>query len=247
MRVLIALSVLACIAAAPPVAPDPVPSTVPLPEIGRTRANTPACAAMRDLVVPSFAAAQRADARFAETRKTLPSYAEISADRDAGVKYGIHREAGLARLATDASRLQQEALTIKKALDDPRLAKSSNDPQVAVERSQLEQLYAAQRVRADALNEFVMREQVAVAPHTLGSNRGIATRDAKYGKVDDPPPDAPPLPGSSASPGMPLLTGLDPAEDKRRLDTWGAAVSQAVRKSEAEAAMTFLPIAQGCR
>jgi hypothetical protein len=225
------------------VAPSPQPSPV-LPEIGRTRANTPACAAMRDLVIPSFAAAQRADARFTETRKTLPSYADVRADRDEGTKYGVNREAGLARLGSDAARLEQEAQSIKKALDDPRLAKTSTDPQVVAERQQLEQLYAVQRARADALNEFVLREQVAIAPHTIGSNRGIAPR-TKFEPVEPPPPIA--VPGSTAPPGMPLLTGIDQQEDKRRIDEWTNGIALLVRKSEAEAAMTFLPIAQSCR
>lgn len=241
-RVPVALStLLVCIAAAP--APSPEPSSV-LPEIGRTRANTPACAAMRDLVIPSFAAAQRADARFVETRKTLPSYADIRADRDEGTKYGVQREAGLARLGSDAARLEQEAQSIKKALDDPRLAKTSTDPQVVAERQQLEQLYAVQRARADALNEFVLREQVAIAPHTIGSNRGIAAK-MKLDPVEPTPAIA--APGSTAPPGMPLLTGIDQQEDKRRMEQWTNGIALLVRKSEAEAAVTFLPIAQSCR
>jgi hypothetical protein len=45
----------------------------PLPNIGRTRALNRACAAMRDLIVPSFEAAVRADKRFVETRTTRRS------------------------------------------------------------------------------------------------------------------------------------------------------------------------------
>jgi hypothetical protein len=244
MRLLVALvlacSAALCIAAAPE--PDATPSGPALPEIGRTRANTPACAAMRDLVIPAFAAAQRADARFVETRKALPRYAEIAADRDPRERTGIHREAGLARLGTDASRLLQEALTIKKALEDPRLAKSSTDPQVVTERAQLEQLYAVQRARADALNEFVMREHAALAPPP--ANNGTARRTSAP-PVDEPPPIT--IPADSGPRGMPLLTGINPDEDKRRMDDWGTSISLVVRRSEAEAAVTFLPIAQGCR
>ncbi|MBV8750453.1 MAG: hypothetical protein JO103_12160, partial [Candidatus Eremiobacteraeota bacterium] len=43
------------------------PPPTALPPIGRVRAATPACTAMRDLVIPSFATALKSDAVFAQS------------------------------------------------------------------------------------------------------------------------------------------------------------------------------------
>src|ERR1700681_2652383 len=110
--VLVAFATVA--AAAPPPSPVPgateAPPTVQLPEIGRIRATAPACAAMRDLVVPSFAAVQRADARFAETRKRLPQYVDILDDKEN--RNGVFRQSALAKLDADATALLNEALIL---------------------------------------------------------------------------------------------------------------------------------------
>jgi len=238
MRVLAALAVLVTIAA------DPVaePSTAPLPEIGRTRANSPACAAMRDLVIPSFAAAQRADARFVETRKQLPNYGSVLADDEN--KNSVFRDAALARLDTDVSVLLREALVIKKALADPRLAAGSSDPQVVAERAQLQSLYDVQRGRADLLNEFVMREHVKTAQNGMEGNGGVASRGGTYTKVDALP--GKPLPDVTAPPGMPLLNSEHGMLNRKVLDDWGTTIAAFVRTKENEAAKAFLPIAKGC-
>jgi hypothetical protein len=254
MRLLIALAVLVCVAAAPAV-PEPAPSGEPLPEIGRTRANSPACAAMRDLVVPSFAAAQRADARFAETRKRLPRYAQFAADagserirgRNVGTG-GAFRESELARLDSDAARLLQEAGVIKKLIADPRLAADSKDPQIQAERAQLEQLYEMQQRRAALLSEFVQRESTNLGKRNVGmeDKGGLDGKFAPAARNPDPSPQPIPLADTNGPRGMPLLSGLDIA-DRSRLAEWGDQIAAAVRASENEAAKTFLAIAQACR
>jgi hypothetical protein len=217
-----------------------------LPEIGRTRANSAACAAMRDLVLPSFAAAGRADAQFAETRKRLPRYIQLAADPID--KKSVVREGALSKLGSDASRLMQEALVIKQALADPRLPVHSGDPQIAAERAQLEQLFAVQAARARLLNEFVMRESTSMAVKLVGMEDSGAFGSPltlEDFKVEHLP--GKPLPAVTGAPGMPVLSGAFVALDKRQVDEWGAGISQAVRAKENEAAKAFLPIAASCR
>jgi hypothetical protein len=263
MRAPAALAVLFALAASPAPAPLPsaeaeppavaAPSGAPLPEIGRTRATSPACAAMRDIVVPAFAAARRADARFEETRKRLVRYATFASDN--GTHIGarrdvddgaVFRESELARLDTDVSRLLQEAQTIKKLIADPRLAPDSKDPLVQAERTQLARVYDQQQTRAALLAEFVQRESMSAGKNLvgMGNDRGIATRSAKLPKDPDPPPASGPPP-PTAAPGMPSLTGFDVA-DRSRLGEWGDRAALAVRASENQAAKAFLGIAKAC-
>ena len=118
--------------AGPAAAPTAAPETSPLPEIGRVRSTAPACAALRDLIVPSFSAAQRADNRFVQTRLRLPQYAEIAADKEH--HNDVFRTSALARLDADATALLTETQWLDKALRDPRL-KDTTDPQVVAERT----------------------------------------------------------------------------------------------------------------
>ncbi|MEA2689751.1 MAG: hypothetical protein QOD51_2358, partial [Candidatus Eremiobacteraeota bacterium] len=222
------------------------------PEIGRTRANSPACAAMRDLVIPAFAAARRADARFEETRKRLVRYATFVSDnitRNGARKvddYTGFREGELARLDTDASRLLQEAQTIKKLIEDPRLAPDSKDPAVQAERTELARLYDQQQTRAALVAEFVQRESMSANKKLvgMGDDAGIAPRSGKFVKEPEPAPQSA-APPPTAAPGMPALSTVDIA-DRRGLSEWGDRAALAVRASENQAAKAFLPIAKAC-
>jgi hypothetical protein len=215
----------------------------PLPNIGRTRSVNRACAAMRDLIVPSFAAAVRADVRFAETRKRLPNYTDIANDpshRDDGF-----REMLLTKLDADASTLLQEALVLNKALGDPRIAADVGDPQVMAERRSLQQLYEAQKVRANLLNEFVMRERAASAKQGIDDNSAFRSRaTTNFSGGVSPPPL--PVAALKQPPGMPLRS-LNAMADKNAVTDWGASLATYVRKNENEAARTFYSIAQSCR
>jgi hypothetical protein len=236
--------------AAPPASPAPpataqtaAPGTAkPLPEIGRVRANSPGCAAMRDLIIPAFAAAQRADMRFAQTRVRLPQYVEFA--DDPVHTNDIFRTSALAKLDADATTILNETLAINKALGDPRL-KDTSDPVIAVERAALQQLYDMQQARANQLQQFVMRERNVVAQHGMEDSgafrrrKGPATRDA------DPPPSA--IPATTGPPGMPVLNGKIAGADKVVINQWSTAMAASVRASENQAAEAFYPIADGCR
>jgi hypothetical protein len=226
----------------PPAGSDAAPYSPGLPNIGRTRSVSPACAAMRDLVVPSFAAALRADKKFAETRKRLPNYGDIAADPIH--KDDAFRESILHQLGRDASTLMEEALVMNRALGDPRIAADNKDPQVVAQRRGLQELYVAQVTRANLLNEFVMREQMAVSRRGLEDNGAFASRQSVNSRTA-PIPDMP-VPSLTAPPYMPLRSGMSMA-DRNLLDDWGASLSGYVRKSENEAAKTFYPIARSCR
>ena len=229
-------------------APAPAASTLPdLPEIGRTRATTTACAFMRDVVVPAFALAQRADARFGAVRAGLPRYIQLKADymsQRAPVKSdGIVLESQYNRLSIDTASILRDTDAIQKLLDDPRLNAASNDPTVRDERDQLNRILAAQQARGNALSQLVLRESTFLSSHLVGweDPGAFATMGIK------PALDAPPRPAPkfTSPPGMPLLNGFD-AADRARVDEWSAGMTSVVHTSEEQAAKTFLPLAQGC-
>jgi len=217
----------------------PGPIAVPIPEIGRVRSATPGCAVMRELVIPSFAAARRGDAIFAGTRKRLPAYAELLSDPQH--REGVFRESGLDKLGQDVANLFRETLVINRALGDPRLSAKSTDPQVLAERAQLQQLYAMQQTRASLLNQFVLREQVAIARGQLAGSDAFGSRNPVTTGYSPAP-----LPDMTAPPGMPLFSGNQLA-DKRIATDWGSEIASAIRSSENAAAKTFLAIANACR
>jgi hypothetical protein len=212
-----------------------------LPEIGRVRAATPVCAALRHLIMPSFAAARRADARFNETRARLPKYIDVADDPEH--RTDVFRESALSKLDADATKILNETLVLNKALGDPRF-KNPTDPQVIAAKKQLEQLYVVQQTRANILQEFVMRQRNEIARNGLGDNSAFAPR------VQVRTPDNTPLqlpPSLTAPPGMPLLNGKIAMSDKTSINDWSGNMAAAVRASENLAAQTFLPIAQSCR
>jgi hypothetical protein len=211
-----------------------------LPEIGRVRAATPGCAVMRDLIIPSFAAARRADVRFAQTRARLPQYIDFADDPEHATD--VFRESALSRLDQDATAILNETLVLNKALGDPRF-KDTSDPQVAAQKAQLQQLYNTQQARANQLQEFVMRQRNAIAKN------GMEDSGAFNGKNPSPPPisrDAP-TPVLTAPPGMPILNGKIAMADKNTINDWSGSMTAAVRASENMAARAFLPIAHSCR
>jgi hypothetical protein len=218
------------------------PFSQALPNIGRTRSVTPACAAMRDIVVPSFAAAVRADQRFVETRKRLPNYADLVDDPEHSGD--VYRLSALHKLGQDAANLMQEAETISKLLGDPRIADDVKDPQVVAERRQLQALYVAQVTRANLINEYVIREQAATAKIGIDDKTPFQPRNAANYTNPVQRPDRP-LPQFTAPPNMPLRSGIGLA-DKRAMEDWGTTLHTYVRKAENEAAKTFYPIAKSC-
>ena len=244
----------AMVAAATPAVraqPEPAPagSSAPaLPEIGRTRATTAACAVMRDIAIPAFAAAQRGDARFGGLRAGLPRYIQLKSDYNSQrvlVKSdGIMLESQYNRLSTDTASLLRETDAIRKLLDDPRLSAASSDPTIREEREQLEHVYAAQQARASVLSQLVLRESTYLSKHLVGYEDPAAFAKMNIKQDVDTPPR--PLPVITAPPGMPLLSGFD-AADRSRIDEWGAAMTRIAHDSEEQAAKTFLPLAQGCR
>jgi hypothetical protein len=215
----------------------------PLPEIGRVRSTAPACAAMRDLVLPSFSAAQRADSRFLQTRVRLPQYAEIAADKEH--HNDVFRASALARLDADATALLTETQWLDKALRDPRL-KDSSDPQVVAERTGLQQLYDVQKARANQLQEFVMRERNATVRHGMEDNGALGGRIAPLPVSGDEQPPMSPPPPLNVPRGMPRLTGINALVDKASLNEWSLNMAAAVRLGENEAAKAFLPVARSC-
>ncbi|HEY0384077.1 MAG TPA: hypothetical protein VGC72_17940 [Candidatus Elarobacter sp.] len=219
----------------------PAPAST-LPEIGRVRAATPACAAMRDLIIPSFAAARRADIRFAETRARLPQYIDFADDPEHN--NDIFRTSALAKLDADATAILNHTLVLNKALGDPRF-KDTTDPVVVAEKAQLQQLYNTQQARANQLQEFVMRERNVVAKHGMEDSNAFKGRNIPVNMDAQAPPA--PMPSLTAPPGMPLLNGRIALADKASINDWSGQMAAAVAASENQAARTFLPIARSCR
>jgi hypothetical protein len=219
--------------------PAPAPGPT-LPEIGRVRAARPACVAMRDLIIPSFAAALRADARFAQTRARLPQYIDFADDPEHSTD--VFRESALSKLDQDATAILNETLVLNRALGDPRF-KDPSDPQIIAEKAQLQQLYNTQQARANQLQEFVMRQRNVIAKNGMEDSNAFKGRNPVPASLRT---DAP-TPALTAPPGMPILNGRIALADKATINDWSGSMAAAVRASENQAAKTFLPIANSCR
>lgn len=225
------------------VEPSPVAST--LPDIGRVRASPTTCTAIRDLVVPSVLAVRRADQRYADVAKRLHRYVQIVDDEDYK-QNSVYREGALGQLDIDTIALKREALELNKALGDPRISQRAAqiDPTIAALRTQLEQMYDAQATRVNLLQEYVIREHVAINKSDLqqsdpfgSGSRGVAT----------PLPTASPMPGSTPPPlGMPEFHGLAMA-DTASIDDWAHGADAYARAPEREAARNFSAAAARCR
>lgn len=215
------------------VAPD---TTLALPEIGRVKAVGQSCAVLRDLVIPSFNAARRADARFAIAGSKLPEYARVVDESDS--RFGIQREMLLSRIGQQVSNMLEDNLTISRALGDPRFARAA-DAQVLAERDGLQQIFNAQSERAARLSEFVQRESVAIA---RGEIAGNSMTDSNRST-----PTPTPAPGYSNPPdGQPAMRGIS-LGDERSMREWTAGIDASIRMSENGAAKTFLAVASDCR
>jgi hypothetical protein len=240
-------------------AADPTPAPVPpmtlqnvavpdLPEIGRVRASTPSCAILRDLLIPSVNAAKRADDRFAILSTTGPAYAGANVDRDVSEgdlsldpRYGSDAPRQLAHMDQALSVMIREANVIATALKDPRFATNSDDPKVAAELAQLNAVFDVQAKRANLLNEFVMRENIADVKRlsqssalNTGGRRGIAP--------NTPAGTHHPAP----SEGLPDLHG-DPRNDALAMYNWYRSLNAVVHATEYTAATAFLDIAKECK
>ena len=240
------VALLALILAFAPPVPDVSPqppatqSASDIPEIGRVRAISPACGAMRDLVIPSFKAAKEADGRFENVSKNLPEYVRaIADDSKFNPEPPALREFRLAKLAMDNTKMLQNAKVIADALGDRRLAGTS-DPAVIAERQQLQSLYESQITRASELNQFVMREENTVALLGVGGDGG-----AFRGRNGS---QATPEPRQTSTPlGMPKLYGRIGFADAASIRDWTGQITAAVKGNEEVAARTFFVISKSCQ
>ncbi|HEX3466071.1 MAG TPA: hypothetical protein VHS78_18630 [Candidatus Elarobacter sp.] len=230
---------------------EPAPSASPaeqLPEIGRTRATPYACAVLRDLVVPSLAADQRADVKFGELQNRLPDYLQLKADyfgqRTEQKTDGVFLEAQFSHLDVGLTGLLQQLETMRKLLDDPRIA-SSTDPAVVAQRERLEQLYAAQHARAVLLYAYLQRQSALLNKHLVGweDPTAIAKINIPKKPEDEYKSRTPQL---SAPLGMPVPSG-SVAEDKSRVRNWTAAMAYVVGLNEQNVARAVAPLQQSCR
>jgi len=238
-----------------------------LPEIGRVKSRVLSCVALQELVVPSFAAALRADKQFTQAAPQFASYAEakdsattlptnvkkangapmktklIAADPDSATP-----EMYLARLDKALATMQQEVLTISKALGDPRIAADITDPAVQAERAQLQVLYAAQVTRIATLQEFLERQRMnrAITDKTLTdqsvfSSAGVNMDDLQAAGADALASGHDPLLG-----GQPMINGLA-LNDKQSVADWTTGMARGVHNYENVAAKTFLDIGKNCK
>lgn len=209
----------------------------PLPEIGRVRANSPACVVLRDIVIPSFSAVRRGDDRFRATRAHLVAYARINGDPFD--RTSVSRDAALAQIDRDAAALLSEEQVLNRALGDPRIAESVSDPQVITLRAQLQALFATQYDRA-----------VAVLRFSLPTRAG-AMREEDGGSAFDRRSDAPtpvPLPSgvSRSIPNFPALHGIG-MQDQDIVRQWADDTDRIIVPVEDQALRTTAAIAETCR
>jgi hypothetical protein len=260
---------LAGLLVAGPTPPQSLPTAAPaagdLPEIGRTQSHAPACVALQEIVAPSFAAAMRADKQFAQTAPQFASYAEaidnattlrgdvtvaargqmktklIAVDPDSATP-----EMYLAKLDKALTGMQQEALTIAKALGDPRIAADVTDPVVQTERRQLQALYGVQSARIKALMEFLEKQRKETGDRTFRDTTAFdsagvsmeALAAAAYNATHGPEKGIEAL-------GQPMTNGLTP-NDKRAVNDWTTAIARVAHDNANAAAKTLLDVAKTC-
>jgi len=217
---------------------DPTPAPSPEPtEIGRVRASVPACSVLSGLVAPSVAAAVKSDERFVQTAVDLAQYIRIIDDPwDKGT---AARPGTLSKIERAASAMLQDALTINRALGDPRVAADVNDPDVLAERAQLQQVYATQMARASVLIEFVQRERMSM----MRANSGMYSEDTSHPTS----PPAPVLDQQVPAPvfGQPHLQGIE-FSDKQQINDWTKAITTSVNRSESSAMRALQKIIANC-
>jgi hypothetical protein len=214
--------------------PAPVSSAVPadLPEIGRVRSLTPACAAMRDLVIPAFVASQGVSKKFDETAPFFPRYIETIEDEKDNTAL---RDMLLSRMGQNVSLMMRDSQKIAQALGDPRLSPNSKDPAIVEERKQLDLLYDVQMDRANILNEFLIRQNVAIGRSEFSDMSAFASTKSPGGTQDLTPQATPtPVEYDRRRFGQPVLDGKNGFADKQ------------AKLAANIAAKGLLPIAKGC-
>jgi len=218
-----------------------------LPEIGRVRSISPSCAIIHDLIIPSFAAARRADDRFAIASKGVPAYAEALTDHDIGEsdrsvdqRYGSDAPRQLAHVDQAVTAILHETLVLNRALGDPRFVAGADDPKVVAEQAQLQSMYDAQMARVSILSEFVTREGMTNMKSLPGSSGLRGGRHAATASVPDPPKPATPVVG------QPDLNGLG-LNDVPASQNWMTSLDQVIHIREFNAATAFIDLAKDCR
>jgi hypothetical protein len=223
-----ASSILAGARVAPAAAPAASPS--PLPEIGRTRSVVPACAVIRDLVAPSLGAALDADAAFRDAR------AQIAAANAGGgfESREAQRTLGLIRLGKNVGTMAKDVLTINRALGDPRVAKTPDDPATRELREALQALYEAQNAKLNALSGFVEGQRMAQLRADDETIRQMAAANSP-GNVGPHPQPTALASGMLAAPAD-IVEPRDPAHDTNE-----------VERLERKAAAAIIEAANVCR
>jgi hypothetical protein len=275
---MIALFTLATMLAVAPAQTVPAPSATPntadvVPEIGRTRSKAPACAALQDLVSPSWAAAMRADNDFRQAAPQFSAYAAAKAGATTlptnVVRADNHQmkskvaadeldsptpEMFLARLDKVLADMKREAGAINKALGDPRLASDSNDPAVQSQRKELSQLYDVQVARIAALQEFLDRQRMGRSrtdtslTNNAAFDQGARAHKGGVNTADNQEAAAVALDSGHVVYlfGQPSING-QAANDKQSLNDWTNSIGRAVRDNENTAAKTFFALALNCQ
>ena len=139
----------------------------------------------------------------------------------------------LHRLDQSVTNMIANVQTITKALHDPRL--NSNDPQIAAQRNQLEQLQENQLARTSLLFEFVQRQQIAF----MKNDTGALFSNPRH-PVETPAPTATPY-----SYTQPHLTG-SMFTDATVINDWTGGIRTEIAQSEDKAARTFINVQRNC-
>jgi hypothetical protein len=243
--------------------PTPAPAVTPLDftEIGRTKASTPACAALRELVAPSFDAAIRADKQFGEAAGNFSQYAVARVDattlptnviRSNGKQLATRLvapdpgtatpESLLARLDSELGIMQKDVLKIAAALGDPRLAEERVDPVIVTERQQLQNLYEVELARINSMTMFLQKENLRLTKQRLAEEE--CSVKGPECDVHATPPAVPNVTGQPFD--QPSLT-FNAMNDKQSIANWTGGLAAETHKVENAAARTFLAVGESCR
>jgi hypothetical protein len=231
--------------------PAPSVSSSGIPEIGRTRAIRLPCAVIRDLVAPSVGAAMDASALFEAAKTDLHKYGLIPGV----VRPNAAAQAmALMRLDRKNTAIARDVATISKALGDARVGPNQSDPGAAELRRALQDLYAAENEKLNALSGFIEAERWNAlfdedeSMSQMARARGNARRPnlpralatpAAFG-IPTPQPGSQVIQNPDAVAALVALAS-PPPEDRLAIDR------ASVAEREAAASKAITKIAETCR
>ena len=137
-------------------APGPVPSALPLPQIGRTRSRA-VCTALRVAVAPAVQAAMLNDKTYGDLRKGVYDYTVYGTETSRDLKL-MQMDNKVQAMVKSTDELDKALAS--HAFDPPPGARPEDAQAMSAMRSTMRGVLEAQKVQLDAMSGFVETERM---------------------------------------------------------------------------------------